>query len=60
MANVVVRTALRLTWSHWQQWLRTVERLNLRFLVDAEHQCALWRRQVGKRLGGRVTARPTF
>ena len=38
MATVVVCAPLDLAWLHRQQWLRAIQSLNLRFLIDAEDQ----------------------
>jgi hypothetical protein len=46
MARIVVRAPLNLSWPHGEKRLRSVEGLDLTFLVDAENQRALWRRQV--------------
>ena len=46
MTGVVMGAPLDLTRSHRQQRLGAVERLDLRLLVDAQHQSPLWRRQV--------------
>jgi len=41
--DIVVRTALDLAGPHRQQWLRAVERLYLRLLINAEHERLLRR-----------------
>ena len=46
MPGVVVGSALDLAGAHRQQWLRTVKRLDLRFLVDTQHQRPFRRRHV--------------
>ena len=46
VARVVVRPTLDLPRAHGQQWLRVVQRLNLRLLVDAQHDGMLGRIQV--------------
>ena len=38
MPLVIMGSPLGLPWAHRQQGLRPVERLDLRFLVDAQHQ----------------------
>ena len=38
IANVIVRHAFGITQTHRQHGLRTVQRLNLAFLIDAQHQ----------------------
>ena len=38
MANVIVRPALDLPWAHGKKGLRPIKGLDLRFLVDAQHQ----------------------
>src|SRR6202040_3513896 len=35
---IVVGAPFGLPWSHWQQRLGAIQRLDLRFLIDAEHQ----------------------
>ena len=46
MAGVVMGAPLHLTWPHRQQGLRSVLRLELRLLIDAEHKRPLGWRQV--------------
>lgn len=46
VANVAVGAALGHAGHHPQDRLLAVERLDLRLLVDAEHECAVGRRQV--------------
>jgi len=43
---VVMRSALDLTGAHRQQRLGAIERLDLRFFVNAQHQCSLRGRRV--------------
>ena len=43
VALVIVTAALGLSGPHRQQRLRPIQRLNLRFLIDAQHQCAVRR-----------------
>src|SRR3954469_15220722 len=38
VANIVVRYTFGVAQSHRQDWLSAVERLNLAFFVDAQHQ----------------------
>ena len=49
MSLVVVRPALHLSRLHREQWLGAIERLNLRFLIDAEHRRMRGRIQVEAR-----------
>ena len=44
--HIAVRAPLGLTGSHGQQRLGAVQSLNLRFLVDTEHQGTVWRIEV--------------
>src|SRR5262249_60064272 len=46
VANVVMCPALELPGPHRQQRLRAIERLNLRFLIDTQHQRMLRRIQI--------------
>lgn len=43
MAFVVMRPPFDLPWSHGQKRLRTIQRLNLRLLVDTEERGAFGR-----------------
>src|SRR6201987_4045360 len=43
MALIVMGSPLGLAGPHWQQRLCPVERLDLGFLVDAQHHGAIWR-----------------
>ena len=46
VADVVVGDAQRIAQTHGQQWLGTDQGLDLRFLVNAEHDCLVWRVEV--------------
>ena len=46
MPTVVKRPALGLPWQHRQKRLRSIEGLNLRLLVDAQHHGVLRRREI--------------
>ena len=46
MTDVVVRDALDVAESHWQQRLRALQRLTLTLLVNAQHQRVLRRIQI--------------
>src|SRR5512139_718591 len=46
MARVIMCSPLHLAWPHGQKWLRSVERLNLRLLVHAQHQSSIRRGQI--------------
>ena len=43
---IVVGAPFGLPWSHWQQRLGTIQRLDLRFLINAEHQRAIRRVEI--------------
>jgi len=43
---IVVGVSLDLAGTHWQNWLATIERLDLAFLINAEHHSALGRRDI--------------
>ena len=42
VAQVVRRAARGLSGAHWQQRQTAIKRLNLRFLIHAQHQCPVW------------------
>src|SRR5215208_1405186 len=46
VALVIMSPAFCLSWSHRQNWLGTIQRLNLRLLVNAQHQRLIRRIQV--------------
>src|SRR5713226_3544115 len=46
MAETIVGAALDLAWSHRQNRLHAIERLNLRLLVRAQHQSAVRRVEI--------------
>jgi hypothetical protein len=43
VAHVIMRSPLHLAWPHGQKWLRSVQCLNLRLLVYAQHQSSIRR-----------------
>ena len=46
VTKVIVRLPFRNAGSHWEYWLRPVERLDLGFLIDAQHNGAFRRRHI--------------
>src|SRR5260370_10515221 len=46
MALVIMSPAFCLSWAHGQSWLRAIQSLNLRLLVDTQYQCLIRRIQV--------------
>src|SRR5215471_10222729 len=46
VALVIVCSALNLAWTHRKDGLRTIQRLNLCLLVNAQNQSLVWRVQV--------------
>src|ERR1035437_4011096 len=60
MAHVVRSSARGLPGAHRQQRLTAIERLNLRFLINAQHQCPVRRIKLRKTVSAEPMLQPDF